>query len=93
MNRYLIYIKSSCETCVAIKNLLVELSYRDDVEIINQEAEPIPGLELQSLDESLERSFRAQIESVPTVIHLKAGVEQVRYQGWLKAEWSSLFDF
>ena len=93
MNHYLIYIKSSCETCVAIKNLLVELSYRDDVEIINQEAEPIPGLELQSLDESLERSFRAQIESVPTVIHLKAGVEQVRYQGWVKAEWSSLFDF
>ena len=93
MNRYLIYIKSSCETCVAIKNVLVELSYRDDVEIINQEAEPIPGLERQSFDESLERSFRAEIESVPTVIQLKAGVERVRHQGWVKAEWSALFDF
>ena len=92
MNRFLIYIKSSCETCVEIKDVLISLSYREDVEIINQEAESIPGLERQFFDESLERSFRAEIESVPTVIHLKADIEQVRHQGWVKAEWSALFD-
>lgn len=92
MTQYSIYIKSSCETCVEIKDVLIALSERPDVEIINQESEVIPGLTAQSYDESLERSFRAEIESVPTVIYTEGGVEQGRYQGWVKSEWSNLFD-
>ena len=63
-----IYIKTSCETCLMISELLVELFAREGVDIINQEATPIPGLEDAFLDADLERSFKAKIETVPTVI-------------------------
>ena len=86
-----IYIKTSCETCLMISELLVELFEREGVEIINQEATPIPGLEDASLDADLERSFNAKVEAVPTVILNPDKANEVRLQGWVKGEWIEAF--
>ena len=85
-----IYIKTSCETCLMISELLVELFEREGVEIINQ-ATPIPGLEDASLDADLERSFNAKVEAVPTVILNPDKANEVRLQGWVRHEWVEVF--
>ena len=86
-----IYIKTSCETCLLISELLVELFERKGVEIINQEATPIPGLEDAFLDADLERSFNAKVEAVPTVILNPDKANEVRLQGWVRHEWTEVF--
>ena len=85
-----IYIKTSCETCLLISELLVELFERKGVEIINQ-INPIPGLEDAFLDEDLERSFNAKVEAVPTVILNADKANEVRLQGWVRHEWTEVF--
>ena len=86
-----IYVKTSCETCLLISELLVELRARKGVEIINQEETPIPGLEDAFLDADLERSFKAKIEAVPTVILNPDKANEVRLQGWVRHEWVEVF--
>lgn len=92
MERRIAFVKLDCETCQLVAPLLAEL-LADDVlhEIVSQDPE-VPGLSPGSFtyDETLELSWRADIETVPTVISFVDGSETARTAGWSRSRWSEL---
>ena len=67
MSKYQLFVKESCGTCKLIEPLLPEILNQLDVELVSQDDADFPEGYAVTFDESLERSYRANIELVPTV--------------------------
>ncbi len=90
MNQYQLFVKESCDTCRLIEAILPELSSQLDIELISQDDPGFPQGYSVTHDESLERSYRAHIEIVPTLIKQDEQGEVSRIHGWDKAAWQEI---
>ena len=83
-------VKRDCPTCVLVEPVLHELAAAGALTIYSQDDPGFPaGLPVVD-DRELEASWRAQIETVPTLLRVEGGVEVERTVGWLRGSWSSL---
>lgn len=83
---FIAVVKEACETCQLIKPVLEQLQQERGLVIYSQDNPNFPaGLEVVD-DTDLAWSWRAGIETVPTLI---AG-DHGRALGWVREEWESL---
>lgn len=87
-----VVVKRDCPTCELITPVLQALvGGSERLTVLTQDdptfPEGVPGV----LDDtSLERSWRLDIETVPTLIRLAGGRETARAVGWHRGEWAAL---
>lgn len=82
-------VKEECETCQLVSPVLQHLQESRGLTIYSQDNPAFPaGLEVVH-DGDLEFSWRAGIETVPTVI-MKGDDGENRVVGWVKDEWEGL---
>ncbi len=83
--------KRSCPTCVLIEPVMGELAEAGTAfTVFSQDDPTFPALPEGVVDDtSLERSYRLEIEAVPTLLRIENGAEVARLLGWNKAEWRS----
>ncbi|HIG62005.1 MAG TPA: thioredoxin [Gammaproteobacteria bacterium] len=93
MSKFQLYVKESCETCKLIEPLLAELFDQLDIELVSQDNPQFPPGFPVIYDESLELSYRAEIEIVPTLIEKDAQGEVNRIYGWDKEQWQKIAGF
>jgi hypothetical protein len=93
MSKFQLYVKESCETCKLIEPLLAELFDQLDIELVSQDNPQFPPGFAVIHDESLELSYRAEIEIVPTLIEKDAQGEVNRIYGWDKEQWQKIAGF
>ena len=84
--------KRDCPTCTLVEPLLAELAAGGLPLVVYVQDDPAyaAGLAGVQLDATLERSFRAGIEFVPTLIRMAGGVEQARTYGWHRGDWQQI---
>ena len=86
-------VKRDCPTCVLVAPLLAELSAAG-AEALIVYSQDDPGFPEQVSgvvdDTALERSYRLEIEIVPTLIRVENGGEVDRAVGWNRPEWQAL---
>jgi hypothetical protein len=89
---YAVYVKRDCATCVLVSPLLAEMREAGLALTVYTQDDPLfpDGLADVTDDTSLERSFHAEIETVPTLIKISDGAETMRAVGWVREEWQSL---
>ena len=91
------YVKQDCETCVMVQPVLQQLVDAGVItEVVSQDTN-FPKLETSgatadviTYDETLERSWRADIDTVPTLVKLEDGNEADRTFGWHRDNWEAL---
>ncbi len=88
---FVIVAKRDCPTCVLIEPVMRSLDRAGPLAVITQDDPTFPaGVGRVIDDHDLERSFRLNVETVPTLIRLKGGREVERAVGWDRAEWTRL---
>jgi hypothetical protein len=88
---FVIVAKHDCPTCVLVEPVMQSLDRAGPLTVITQDDPAFPsGVSHVIDDQQLERSFRLNIESVPTLIRYKSGREVARTVGWDRAEWIRL---
>jgi hypothetical protein len=86
-----VFVKADCPTCVAIAPVLRELREAGMALTVYTQDDPAFPLGLDPVDDTaLERSWRAGVEIVPTLVRVEGGEERERMVGWLRGEWESL---
>jgi len=81
-------VKRDCPTCELVAPVLTELAVTGDLEVISQDDPTFPdGFKNIGDDRTLDRSYKMQIEIVPTVIRFEGGMEADRTYGWDRGEW------
>ena len=85
-------VKRDCPTCILIEPVLGQLAAsKTPLTVYTQDDPNFPSNVPRVLDDtSLERSYRLNIEIVPTLIRAKGGSEIARVVGWNRAEWETL---
>ncbi|MEE8582197.1 MAG: thioredoxin [Myxococcota bacterium] len=85
------FVKRDCPTCETVAPVLADLAKRTTLTVYSQDDPDFPpGLEAED-DTSLERSWRHQIEAVPTLLRVGTdGREEARVLGWHREEWQAL---
>ena len=84
------FVKRDCPTCVLVVPALAQLAKSADLTVYVQDDPTFPaGLEPRD-DSSLEQSWRAKIEAVPTLLRVEDGREVGRALGWHRGEWEAL---
>jgi hypothetical protein len=91
-NGLIVVAKRECATCMLVEPLLRELAQgATPLAVYVQDdpgyAEGVPNL---VHDETLEHSYRLDIEVVPTLIRVENGTEVERTYGWHRADWQRL---
>ena len=93
---FIVIVKEDCPTCQLIVPVLGQLAAGETpLTIYSQDIISFLGDEPQKngaavfLDETLERSYRLQIETAPTLIRMTNGAETGRIVGWQRDEWES----
>lgn len=85
---FIAVVKRECPTCVLVAPLLVDLAARIPLMVYTQDDPTFPQQAPYVVDDSdLERSYRLNIEIVPTLIRVETGQERGRIVGWNRAEW------
>jgi len=83
-------VKRDCPTCLLVEPVLHELAAAGALTVYSQDDPGFPsGLPVVD-DRELEVSWRLQVETVPTLLRVKGGVEVERTVGWLRESWVSL---
>ena len=84
-----VYVKRDCPTCTLIEPVLRALDEASvPLSVFVQDDPEFPrGVNTVVDDTSLEKSFHAKIDTVPTIIRLDNNVESDRLVGWNKSEW------
>jgi hypothetical protein len=84
--------KRDCPTCTLIESVYAELAGGDvPLTVYSQDDPTFPETISDVVDDTLlERSYRLDIEFVPTLVRLRDGKEIGRAIGWHRGEWSSL---
>src|SRR3954469_2074337 len=78
-----IVAKRDCPTCVLVEPVMQSLDRAGPLAVVSQDDPTFPaGVRSVVYDDSLERSFHLNIESVPTLIRFKDGREVERTVGW-----------
>ena len=86
-------VKRDCATCRLIEPALGEIEENRDTLVYSQDDPSFPPSVSGVIDDrELERSYRLNIEIVPTLIRLQDGEEADRLVGWQRADWRRLTD-
>jgi len=80
-------VKRECETCRMIVPVLGQLAAGGELTIYTQDDPDFPGDPPAVLDGDLAVSWHHAIETVPTLIRVREGVELERTVGWLRTDW------
>ena len=88
---YDIYVKAGCETCQLVLPVVRQLANMPGTKVYSQDDPAFPP-DLTVVDDTeLEQSWRAGIETVPTlIVRDDAGNETGRTFGWDRTEWQAL---
>src|SRR5882672_678554 len=87
----IIVAKRDCPTCVLVEPVMQSLDRAGPLTVLSQDDPTFPsGVRTVIDDQALERSFKLNIESVPTLIRVKDGREVERVVGWERKEWMRL---
>src|SRR5260370_1057450 len=87
-NGLVIVAKRDCPTCVLVEPVMQSLDRAGPLAVVSQDDPSFPaGVRSVIDDHELERSFRLNIEAVPTLIRFKDGREVERTVGWERKEW------
>ncbi len=87
---FIAFVKRACPTCTLVAPVLAELAAQLNLTIVSQDDPAFPpGLAVTD-DTSLDLSWQHHIETVPTVLRVRAGVEEQRVTGWHREEWMQL---
>jgi hypothetical protein len=81
-----VFVKRDCATCVMVAPLLSQFP----VTVFTQDDPTFPEGTDATHDADLSASWHHEIETVPTLIRVKGGVEQERTVGWLRTDWQRL---
>ena len=86
-----IVAKRDCPTCVLVEPVMQSLDRAGPLAVLSQDDPTFPsGVRSVIDDQALERSFRLNVETVPTLIRFKGGKEVERTVGWDRKEWTRL---
>ena len=85
-----VVVKRECETCQMVVPVLRELSEGVELHVYTQDDPSFPGQPAAVHDEDLAVSWHHDIETVPTLISVRDGVEVERTVGWSRDEWVRL---
>ncbi len=85
----IVFAKRECQTCTMLESLFGALARSNDApaRFYVQDDPEFLGALGAVYDADLEQSFRAGIETVPTLIRYEDGCEVARTDGWDRAEW------
>ncbi len=87
------FVKRDCPTCQVVLPVLAELEAMGRLTAVYVQDDPgfFASLTTRVDDTTLERSYRADIETVPTLVEMKGDVERRRLVGWSREEWAEFF--
>ena len=84
-------VKRDCPTCAMLGPVYRELAAAAELTVCSQDDPSFPeGLAGVIDDRGLERSYRLNIETVPTLVRIEAGRETARAVGWQREEWQAV---
>lgn len=83
-------VKRECETCRMVVPVLRQLADQGDFTVYTQDDPEFPGDPPALHDADLSVSWHHAIETVPTLIRVRDGVEVGRTVGWLRSDWEQL---
>ncbi len=88
----IIIAKRECPTCALIEPVLHELAQGSLPLTVYSQDDPDYGAGLPRVihDETLEQSWRLEVEIVPTLIRVEDGREVERTYGWHRGDWEAL---
>ncbi|MCX6599464.1 MAG: thioredoxin, partial [Acidobacteria bacterium] len=88
---YLVFLKQECHTCSTLEPVIRALKAQPARLriVVQDEPEYLADLGAE-YDQTLELSFRHQIEVTPTLIRFAGDTEAGRTDGWVRAEWRQL---
>lgn len=91
-DEFVLVAKRDCPTCTLIEPVYAELVAGDvPITVVSQDDPGFPGnIDGVVHDADLERSYRLDIEIVPTLVRLSDGRETGRAVGWHRGEWLAL---
>ncbi len=88
---FVIVAKRDCPTCTLIEPVMRNLDRAGPLIVFTQDDPGFPsGVSHVVDDHALERSFKLNVETVPTLIQFKGGIEVERTVGWDIEEWTRL---
>ncbi|MEM7338641.1 MAG: thioredoxin family protein [Actinomycetota bacterium] len=91
-------VKRDCPTCELVAPVLAELAGTDTLTVYTQDDPTFPSFEPGGPsapvidDTQLAMSWTLDIETVPTLMRVRNGVEVERTVGWSRPEWERLSD-
>lgn len=83
------FVKRDCPTCLLVEPVLVQLAKQAPLTVFSQDDPEFPDGVDSVDDSSLEKSWHHQIDTVPTLLRVKDGVEVERRLGWHREEWQA----
>jgi hypothetical protein len=84
-------VKRDCPTCETVAPVLRQLADAGlDLVVVSQDDPAFPDGFVAVDDRELDLSWALQIETVPTLVQCRDGVEQARVVGWSRVEWEAL---
>ena len=87
---WVVVVKRDCPTCLLVEPVLHQLHAAGSLTVVSQDDPAFPAEVTVLDDRELETSWRAQVETVPTLLRVEAGVEVARTVGWLRTAWEEL---
>jgi len=85
-----IVVKEECETCQTIVPVLQQLDTAVELTVYTQDNAAFPAAPTPLHDADLAVSWHHDIETVPTMIVVRNGIEVERTVGWHRPEWERL---
>lgn len=85
-----VVVKRECETCRMVVPVLRQLAEAGELTIYTQDDPDFPDAPRAVLDDGLAVSWHHAIETVPTLLRVRDGVEVARTEGWLRTNWEVL---
>jgi hypothetical protein len=85
-------VKRDCPTCATVEPVLAQLSRAlgDRLTVYSQDDPAFPaGVGAVLDDRELEVSWRLDLTTVPTLLHVEGGQEKERIVGWDRSQWES----
>lgn len=83
-------VKRDCPTCLLVEPVLQQIAARQPLSVYSQDDPHFPA-NVQTIDDSeLSISYRLEIETVPTLLRIRNGVEIERISGWHREQWVGL---
>ena len=83
-------VKRDCPTCLLVEPVLQRLAATTALTVWSQDDPGFPVGTTVVDDSELERSWRLGIDTVPTLLRIRDGVEVERLQGWWRQDWERL---